>query len=289
MGEKIRDLQPIHIGRAELMIELNEGYTKNEGRLIHVQNKHFRYLLKEKNFLKMAGAILRSRRQMEYIKSETGIAKIQPIHTESAEASEKVKGMERTLGDTFERETIRYRIVSDGEKFVTILIHPDDRKNFHHCFETLNAKKLDHPYTEKAGYVYLYQMTPFELYVYENTYIEVYFQLPCMSLTPKNWIPLDRAVQTHVWKNEQKDENGCLMLDPIAKIIFLCGWSVFSTHCFSERTRAYIHAHREFLAREELMELMQTVFFHFSEQLCELLMHEEYDRVIDAFYRFDQY
>ena len=45
MGEKIRDLHSIKIGSSELMIELNEGNTKAEGHLIHVQNKHFRFCM----------------------------------------------------------------------------------------------------------------------------------------------------------------------------------------------------------------------------------------------------
>lgn len=39
MGEKIRDLHPIKVGSSEFMIELNEGYVKDEGRLIHTPNK----------------------------------------------------------------------------------------------------------------------------------------------------------------------------------------------------------------------------------------------------------
>ena len=53
MGEKIRDLKKIHIGKAEFMVELNEGYTKEQGNVMHIQNERFRYLFKEQDFLQV--------------------------------------------------------------------------------------------------------------------------------------------------------------------------------------------------------------------------------------------
>jgi hypothetical protein len=41
MGEKIKDIKSIGVSGMELMIELNEGYAKKEGRLIHIQNDKF--------------------------------------------------------------------------------------------------------------------------------------------------------------------------------------------------------------------------------------------------------
>ena len=289
MGEKIRDLQPIHIGKAELMIELNEGYIKNEGRLIHIQDKHFRYLLKEKEFLKMAGAVLRSKREMDYIKCDASVDKNQKVHVDCLDASKAVKDIERELKDIFTKENIRYRIVSDGAEYITILIHQDDKKKSQSCFDAFGMREIDHPYTEKAGYIYLYQMNPFKLFIFRGIYIEVYFQLPCMSLTPKNWIPLDRAIQSHIWNCEVRDEDECIVLDAISKVIFLCGWSIFTTHYFSIRSREYIEAHIEVLQQEETMRLMKTVFFNFTDELKDLLIDRQYDQVLESFYRFDKY
>lgn len=83
MGEKIRDLHSVKIGSAELMVELNEGNTKGEGRLIHVQNKHFRFLIGEKGFLELAATILRAYSEMQYYKT-TGWKK-HPVNTAEVE------------------------------------------------------------------------------------------------------------------------------------------------------------------------------------------------------------
>ena len=65
MGEKIRDIHPIKIGNSSLMIELNEGYTASEGRLIHIQNKKFRYLLRESDFYHLSSMVMRAWSEFE--------------------------------------------------------------------------------------------------------------------------------------------------------------------------------------------------------------------------------
>jgi hypothetical protein len=70
MGEKIKDIKSIDVSGTKLMIELNEGYTEKEGRLIHIQNDKFRYLLKERDFLKLSGTILRAKAELDYLKQQ---------------------------------------------------------------------------------------------------------------------------------------------------------------------------------------------------------------------------
>ena len=68
LGEKIKDLYPIYVGSSEFMIELNEGYSSEE-RLIHVQNKKFRYQFEESAFFDIAGNILRAKLKLDRIRS----------------------------------------------------------------------------------------------------------------------------------------------------------------------------------------------------------------------------
>ena len=42
MGELLREIHPIKLGNEELMVELNEGGNASTGKIIHIQNKHFR-------------------------------------------------------------------------------------------------------------------------------------------------------------------------------------------------------------------------------------------------------
>lgn len=102
MGEKIRDLHSVKIGSAELMVELNEGNTKGEGRLIHVQNKHFRFLIGEKGFLELAATILRAYSEMQYYKT-TGWKKHLVNTAEVEEMDEKTLHVRKQVAERCRR------------------------------------------------------------------------------------------------------------------------------------------------------------------------------------------
>lgn len=70
MGEKIRDIKEITLCGSKLMVELNKGYKKNDGDVFHIQNDKFRYLIKEKDFLKFAGLVLRAESEFDYLKGK---------------------------------------------------------------------------------------------------------------------------------------------------------------------------------------------------------------------------
>lgn len=70
MGEKIKDLGTISIGKAMLKIELNKG-TKARGKYdIHIQNNKIRLNLDEYEFAKLANGIIFA---SEKIKKNKGI------------------------------------------------------------------------------------------------------------------------------------------------------------------------------------------------------------------------
>lgn len=291
MGEIIKNLHSIKIGSETLMIELNEGYFKDQGRLIHIQNPHFRYQISEKDFLIMSSEILRSRREMEYVKSDTYIKKITPKHAVYTDATEKTQIAEKEIASLLKSKGIDYRLISDGENFFTLLINPKCKDDFLAliCDKKRNIVEIDHPYTEKAGYIYLYQMDPFKLYTYEDIYMEVYFQLPCRSLTDKTWIPLDKTIQKYIWNNLTCNEDGLLLLDTFDKIIFYITWSVFNTHCFSDISKSYIDSNIEFTYKPVFSTLLKSVFFNYSDQLICMLQSGEYDSIIEHYYKYKLY
>lgn len=71
MGEKVRDIKKITVVNTDFMVELNKGYTKREGDLIHIQNDAYRLCLREKEFLKLCGAFMRAKCELDYIKGGT--------------------------------------------------------------------------------------------------------------------------------------------------------------------------------------------------------------------------
>ena len=71
MGELLRKIGSIDINGCKFDVELNAPPARDSGRSIHIQSKSFRFELPEEDFYQMAGAILESNRQFEWIKGES--------------------------------------------------------------------------------------------------------------------------------------------------------------------------------------------------------------------------
>lgn len=62
MGEKIRDIGKIKIGKVDFDVELNKATSTNGPRYIHIQNPKFRYCLTESDFYQFGSEILRAKK-----------------------------------------------------------------------------------------------------------------------------------------------------------------------------------------------------------------------------------
>lgn len=70
MGERIRVLGHIHIGNEVLDIELNKPPAAGMDYTIHIQNEKIRFESAMRDFLKLAGAVLESKKQFLWVKGE---------------------------------------------------------------------------------------------------------------------------------------------------------------------------------------------------------------------------
>ena len=288
MGEKIKDLYPIHIGNTELMIELNEGYS-NEGRVIHVQNKKFRYLFKEMDFLNLSANILRAKSELEYIRKDKKRLDIKKTNVSILQNTKASKRTIENFCDLLINDRVEYRIVEIGEKYASVIVLPEDYQKFKRVIEKNEGfTRLQHPYGELFGYTYLYQMKPFHLYKYQEIYLEIMFQLPCMSLTPKTWIPLDKKIQSHVWTLETK-RNNYKYLDDISYFVFKVCWAIFKDGYFNNECVDIIKSLQISINDCKLKELFALIFFSFTDTLCDLLANEQYDNIVEAYYTYTNY
>ena len=290
MGELIRNLQPIRIGSAELMIELNEGYTKNEGRLIHIQNKHFRYLLKEKNFLCMAATILRAKEEMDFYKS----SKIQNQKKSIVHTVSELNGQEEiicsSMSKIMNKSDIAYRIFEIRPQIVTFIVSNSDYNKLCKVLaDQSDIKELIHPYSEKLGYTYLYQMKPFKLFEYNGVFIEFYFQVPCMSLTEKTWIPLHKSIQERVWSVKEYNSEGNPVIDSLCYSIYRLCWAVFKNEYFTDYDVDIIKNSKERLNSEISEKLLEEVFFKFTKQMLHYINNDQYADIIPEYYKFTGY
>lgn len=277
MGEKIRDLKEINIGKVKLMVELNEGYTASQGRVIHIQNNRFRYLLKENDFLHLCSEVIRANDELKYLKShpvkDSKKISTNIIHTGTMSDSLK------SFANLLESHNIDYRIVEEGNGYNTIIINLSSRGLFKDFIrsQSNDIKQLEHPYGELFDYKFLYKMKRFELYKYKNELFEIYYQLPCMSTTTKTWIPLDSAIQKRIWAH-----NNNKYLDEISYYIYRLCWAIFKDNSFSTSTIKVLEKNTNLIKSEELKEYLKSVFFGYTETLLNLLNNKEYENIIES-------
>lgn len=288
MGEKIKDLHSIKIGSSEFMIELNEGYA-DEGRVIHIQNSHFRYLFKERDFLELAANILRAKSELDYIR-DNGTNMRSSFVPEMNLVWDGSKGdVAREFSFVLETNDIDYRIIEINNRYVSVIINNRDYNKLSKVFRNKREiEKLEHPYGKLFAYTFLYQMRPFELIKYKDVYIELFFQLPCMSLTPKTWIPLEKRIQNRVWDECNESEYG-KMLDEISFFIFRLCWSVFKDRYFTKSTSNLLMELAKKIDVHKLREYFREVFFSYTDVLMDCILRDDYEKIISTYFVYRDY
>lgn len=288
MGEKIRDINPIKIGETSLMIELNEGYTKDEGNLIHIQNEKFRYLLKLPDYYCLAATILRGVCEFNYNKQRVVVTKPETEFRKRQPLTNETQNLCLDFLSSLQANKVEYRVLDIQEKLLTVIIAEESIRFFEKVMCEKKAKELPHPLGIESGFVFLYQMKPFRLFTLSGYYIEVYSQLPCASITPKSWIPLDRLIQRQIWE-KKNCENGIQWCDDICRFIYHLCWAVFYNRGFSPYEISYLKSKRDLLNKEELGLLLKVVFFKFTDHLLALLKKEDFDSIIPQYFSFIDY
>ena len=288
MGEKIRDIKPIKIGNSSLMIELNEGYTPADGRLIHIQNKKYRYLLKEMDFYHLCSIVMRSWSEFDYIKKKNVVQRSVEEFSDREPIGEETTLCLNKIAGEFEKKSFDYRALDLQNNLISICIKEETIPEFERIIKSFGGKKEMHPYSETYGYTFLYLMTPFLMYKVGSIYIEVFCQLPCASLTPKNWIPLDRMVQKRLWSYEEKVDN-VIWVEPISRYIFHLCWAVFHNNAFSKYEREYLSKNKLVLEDPNMRQCLLMIFFNFTDSIIEFLKKEEFDSIIPNYFHFKEY
>lgn len=286
MGEKIKNLHAVTIGRTSLMIELNEGYSAAQGRLIHIQNEKFRYLLKEKDFLHLASIIMRGWSEFEYIKTKPATTKAPDSFRDRNCISEDTLKASDELRTLF--SDLRFRFLDLQEGLITVLVHPDCAARAGDLLKSHDWKERAHPYGTDAGYSFLYQMTPFRLFGKGSRYIELFSQLPCASLTKNMWIPMDRSIQQFLWSEEAGPEPGCWANIPCQFLYHLC-WAVFFRRGFSPYEIRFIKQNQACVDTPQMRELLTPLFFGFTDRLIRLICDGSLDKIIPEYFSFREY
>lgn len=279
MGEKIRDIRTITLCGQKLMVELNEGYNSAQGKVIHIQNSSFRYLLKIKDFYAMSADILRAKAEFDYLKQRDYFQ--QP--KDEADPYERADFNDFELLRIFSENRVDFRILKGLEKIVTIVVNPKNVDLFSKIIHVAHCRKYLHPISKYQGYSFLYQMAPFKIYKYKSRFYEVFFQLPCLSLTEKTWMPLDKVVQGYLWAVPAAGEGGEAFSDDRIRFIYRLTDCVFRKRGFHDYDKVYFEQRKSLLHDEVMDSFLEKVFFKHKNIIVDMICEGRYDELVQQY------
>lgn len=288
MGELIRKLGEISIGESTFDVELNEGYSRGSDDCIHIQNRSFRYQLSVKEFYQAATHVKQARFDMVSDKRRLSDSAGKGKTGYSPSGQEHLAAIKRICG-ILSAEQMEYRYVGGVENCLTFLLQPAFTGKVRQVFRKNGFAEYQHPMGETNGYTFLYQMEPFQLYKAGECYVEVFFQIPCMSLTEKTWIPLDKLVQKRAFETKKPGADGVSELDDEVRVILALSWAILKRRCFLDYEIDYIQANQALFAQEEFREMMEKVFFGFTDTLVGLIENDAFDRIVGEYYNNRNY
>ncbi len=282
MGELIRKIGSVKFGDTLFDIELNEGYTKGSNECIHIQNCNFRYQMSVKDFYRASALVKESRARMtsEKLKLLQNRSNSSGNYSPVSEAfsSEKQK-----IASLLSSNSIEYRYIGGLENCLTFLIDPSFVNRVSQVFKKGGLVEYQHPISELNGYTFLYQMDPFQLYKTEQCYIEIWFQIPCMSLTKKTWIPLDKQIQIKAFEEINKIDGINEICDEVRMILAL-SWAILKRREFSSYEIQYISANAFLFENNEFRKMLEKVFFNFTDTLIICIKSGSFERLIEEYY-----
>jgi hypothetical protein len=189
----------------------------------------------------------------------------------------------------FNRNNIAYKVVFLRPNRITLLVKNENYLAFCKQMKSLKKfKKIQHPYGKLYSYQFLYQMHEFQLYYKAGLFIECFFELPCMSLTPQTWIPLDKMIQESIWK-ESNVINGIDYLDNVTHYIFRLTWAIFKKNFFDEDDICFFNAHKAFIENDIFNKKLSMIFFKYTESLLQDLCAENYHAIRNNYITFINY
>lgn len=183
---------------------------------------------------------------------------------------------------------IDYRIIENEKKRVTILCKKKDYAFIVEIFKENGYAKMIHPLSKYHGYRYEYKLSEFLLFYNKDFEIEIFFELPCRSLTPKILIPLDRMIQGNAWQNPVV-ENGIYYINPRVYIVYIISNEILAKGMFEEKNRKWIVNNKGYLQEEIVYTMLDKVFFKFTDVLIEKIMNEQFAEIYQLYISFDLY
>lgn len=185
-------------------------------------------------------------------------------------------------------KNVDYRIIDKSSNHLRILMKNSDKDIFINLLKDSGYKNTIHNLSKNNGYVYRYQLHELELYAKDEKKIEIYYELPCMSLTPKTLIPLDKLIQNEAWKNVNQIGNMKFLSEEIY-MVFLVTQCIFGECCFDNNAQRFLQEKKEILNSKKVNKYLKKIFFSYTDQLIRLLNQNNFADIYIDYISFLNY
>ena len=185
--------------------------------------------------------------------------------------------------------------LKDG-KDIDILVHFDDREKFSNAMRRTGWLYRVHPLGRENGWTFGYNLPECQFWQYsekkinQTFYVDVCFKLMCKSLMPKTWIPLDERIQQLAWKKRKwNKELNCWQIGAKVLLVYLFIRAVFDKRLFKEEYIQEIEKYKKYLEDEEVYNLLESVFYKFTDNLILLAKNNNYNSIISRYITYQKY
>ena len=175
-------------------------------------------------------------------------------------------------------------------KDIDVLVSDGSGEAAEVVLSSMNFKLVRHPHRFDKR---LYNLPKFRFYKNPHgVYLDVSRKLCCRSLDAGQWIPLDESIQTRAWEARRTVQYGaltCDMLSPEVEFVSLLCRCVFDKRTFPPAYVSRIFELYKVVNKEELLGLLQLVFFKFSPRLIEFIDQKKTESIICSYFQFREY
>lgn len=187
-----------------------------------------------------------------------------------------------------EKMNIDYRIIDKSANNIKILLKYENRDIILRILQENQFRNMEHFWGKAEGYVYKYQLHELEAYAKDRIIIEIYYELPCLSLTPKILLPLDQSIQRAAWNDENIIGKWKFLTEKVY-MVFLIVQCVFFHNQFSSSDECYLLDRKEILRTKQIYLYLEKIFFSYTECVIDYMISGRFSDIYPNYIKFTNY
>lgn len=186
------------------------------------------------------------------------------------------------------KANIDYRVIDNSENKTRVLLKYENRENILEILQKKQFRSSKHVWGKAEGYVYKYQLHELETYVKDKEIIEIYYELPCLSLMPKILLPLDQSIQRAAWDDENIIGKWKFLPEKVY-IVFLIVQCVFFHNQFTSSDECYLLDRKEILRTKQIYLYLEKIFFSYTECVIDYMISGRFSDIYPNYIKFTNY